>query len=293
METEIWFNLIHACHQNEIPLLLLNARLSAKSAKGYQRLSSLTHRALNELSSIAAQTNEDAQRLTKLSGRQISVMGNLKYEIVPPPAMLQLVQQLREMFGKNRPIFLAASTRDGEEELILAALATLNIPNLLLVLVPRHPQRFDAVAKLVEQHKFTLQKRSENQIVLPQTQVVLGDSMGEMFAYYSACDIAFIGGSLLPFGGQNLIEASAVGRPVLIGPHTYNFEQATALAIAADAALRIDNSAQLATTLNALFIDPARMAKMGSAGLQFVKNNTGATERALQLVQRNINAKLN
>ena len=245
------------------------------------------------MSSIAAQTNEDAQRLTKLSGRQISVMGNLKYEIVPPPAMLQLGQQLREMFGKNRPIFLAASTRDGEEELILAALATLNIPNLLLVLVPRHPQRFDAVAKLVEQHKFTLQKRSENQIVLPQTQVVLGDSMGEMFAYYSACDIAFIGGSLLPFGGQNLIEASAVGRPVLIGPHTYNFEQATALAIAADAALRIDNSAQLATTLNALFIDPARMAKMGSAGLQFVKNNTGATERALQLVQRNINAKLN
>ncbi|MFM2397019.1 MAG: 3-deoxy-D-manno-octulosonic acid transferase, partial [Pseudomonadota bacterium] len=182
----------------------------------------------------------------------------------------------------------AASTRDGEEELILDAISALNLPELLTIMVPRHPQRFDQVAKLIEQRGLAYQKRSDNLVISADTKVVLGDSMSEMFAYYAACDLAFIGGSLLPFGGQNLIEASSVGRPVLIGPHTYNFEQATELAIAAGAALRVENATELQQKICELFAQPQRLAEMGNAGLLFVKSNTGATEKALNLVQQNL-----
>jgi len=288
LETEIWANLIHQCHRRSLPLLLLNARLSEKSARGYAKFSGLTRAALSELAGIAAQTPADAQRLMSLGASNVQMMGNLKYDIAPPPALLQLGAQLRTQFGAQRKIFLAASTREGEEELILDAISALNLPELLTIIVPRHPQRFDQVAKLLEQRGISYQKRSNNDAILTATKVVLGDSMGEMFAYYAACDLAFIGGSLLPFGGQNLIEASAVGRPVLIGPHTYNFEQATELAIAAGAALRVENITELQQKISALFAQPQRLVEMGNAGLLFVKSNTGATEKALNLVQQNL-----
>jgi len=288
LETEIWANLIHQCHRRSLPLLLLNARLSKKSARGYAKFSGLTRAALSELAGIAAQTPDDAQRLSALGASNIQLMGNLKYDIAPPSAMLQLGAQLREQFGTERKIFLAASTRDGEEELILDAISALNLPELLTIMVPRHPQRFDQVAKLIEQRGLAYQKRSDNLVISADTKVVLGDSMSEMFAYYAACDLAFIGGSLLPFGGQNLIEASSVGRPVLIGPHTYNFEQATELAIAAGAALRVENATELQQKICELFAQPQRLAEMGNAGLLFVKSNTGATEKALNLVQQNL-----
>ena len=286
LETEIWFNLIHACHTGEIPLLLLNARLSEKSACGYKRAERLTRHALGELSTIAAQTTDDAARLAALGASNVSVMGNLKFDIEPPPAMLELGGQLRDQFGAPRKIFLAASTRAGEEALILDALKQTDIPQLLTVIVPRHPQRFGEVADLLAQRGIHFQRRSENRAVAPETQVVLGDSMGEMFAYYAACDLAFIGGSLLPFGGQNLIEACAIGKPVLIGPHTYNFAQASQFAVDGGAAIRVENVADLAHNLKNLFSNSANMQEMGSAGLRFVSEHRGATEKALLHINR-------
>jgi 3-deoxy-D-manno-octulosonic-acid transferase len=284
LETEVWFNLIQACHINKIPLLLLNARLSEKSAARYARYPQLVRDSLRELHLIAAQTEDDAERLARLCGRSIPVMGNLKFDIEPPPAMLVLGRSLRELFGLHRPVFLAASTREGEEALLLDALPQASVPDLLVVIVPRHPQRFDAVATLIEQHGLRYRRRSSNIAIDASTQVVLGDSMGEMFAYYAACDVAFIGGSLLPFGGQNLIEASAVGKPVLIGSHTYNFAQATEMAIACGAAMQIANADELVRQLNLLLHDAIRLAKLGQAGLQFVKDNQGATEHAATLI---------
>ena len=284
LETEIWFNLIQACRTGDIPLLLLNARLSEKSARGYGRFASLTRSALGELTAIAAQTVADAQRLQILGATNPAIMGNLKFDIEPPAEMLQLGAKLRQRFGRNRPVFLAASTREGEESLLLEALKKVGIPGLLCVIVPRHPQRFDEVVRLIQQHGFNLQRRSENAAIAPATQIVLGDSMGEMFAYYAACDVAFIGGSLLPFGGQNLIEACAVGKPVLIGPHTYNFAQATAMAIAAGAALQVNDAEELAAQLTHLLKDTDPRAQMSEAGLAFARSNRGATETAVQLI---------
>lgn len=282
METEIWFNLIHSCHTMRIPLLLLNARLSEKSAARYARYPNLTRLGLNELSAISAQSEVDAARITGLGAKNVSVMGNLKFDIQPPSAMLKLGEIMRNQFGKNRKVFLAASTRVGEEMLLLSMLKQVDIPHLLTVIVPRHPQRFDDVADMLTQQGIRFQRRSENCPIAPDTQVVLGDSMGEMFAYYAACDLTFIGGSLLPFGGQNLIEACAVGKPVFIGPHTYNFAQASQLAVECGAAVRIQNSADLAQGLHNLLANPGQLTIIGQAGLHFVHTHRGATEQALQ-----------
>ncbi len=284
LETEVWFNLIHQANVMQIPLLLLNARLSEKSAARYGRFPRLTHNGLRELNLIAAQTDDDAQRLASLCGHAVPTMGNLKFDIAPPRALLELGTHLRIQLGAQRPVFLAASTREGEEALLLDALRHVDVENLLVVVVPRHPQRFEEVAMLIEQHGLRMQRRSANEPVAANTQVALGDSMGELFAYYAACDLAFIGGSLLPFGGQNLIEACSVGKPVLIGPYTYNFSQATEQAVASGAALRVNNADDLVSQVNILAQDAVRLKQMGQAGLGFVSDNQGATERALELV---------
>lgn len=284
METEIWFNLIHACHTGSTPVLLLNARMSEKSARGYARFARLTRNALLKLTSIAAQTQDDAMRLTRLGAKNVSVMGNLKFDIEPPASMLELGRQLHDQFGTRRKIFLAASTREGEEALLLGALERMLVPNLLLVIVPRHPQRFASVASLLEQRNIAYLRRSENRMVPAQVRVVLGDSMGEMFGYYAAADLAFIGGSLLPFGGQNLIESCAVGTPVLVGPYTYNFAEATQLAIDAGAAARVKDSGELIRSLQDLLNDPAALSKMRKQCDGFIRFNRGATERAMQII---------
>lgn len=285
LETEVWFNLIHRCKSLNIPLLLLNARLSEKSYARYARYPHLAHEGLHGLHLIAAQTDGDALRLSELCGRAVSTMGNLKFDIEPPAKMLELGDQLRKQFGE-RPVFLAASTREGEEALLLDALQNINAKDLLTVIVPRHPQRFDEVANMIEQRGLKMQRRSANVAIAMDTQIVLGDSMGEMFAYYAACDIAFIGGSLLPFGGQNLIEACAVGKPVLIGPHTYNFAQATELAVLSGAAIQISDAVHLVSELNSLLNDSHKSEEMAKAGLEFVRENQGATSHALQLLSR-------
>lgn len=288
LETEIWFNLIHACQKNGTPLLLLNARMSQKSATRYARFARLTHNALQQLSGIAAQTTDDAARLTKLGAQHVSVMGNLKFDIRAPTKLLELGRQLRTQFGVTRKVFLAASTRDGEEAMLLDMLQKLSLTHLLLVIVPRHPQRFSAVAALLEQRGIRFQYRSENRAVAVGVQVLLGDSMGEMFAYYAAADIAFIGGSLLPYGGQNLIEACAVGTPVLIGPHTHNFAEATRWAVKAGAALQVKDSAQLAEELERLLATTATPAALHAMRLhcsEFVNAHRGATDKALRIIK--------
>ena len=291
METEIWFNLIHACRDAGTPLLLLNARMSEKSARNYARFARLTRDALGELAAIAAQTDEDAARLAGLGARDVAVTGNLKFDIEPSSAMLQLGGQLRAQFGAGRKVFLAASTRDGEEALLLDALKDMRIPELLLVIVPRHPQRFGEVAQLLEQRGIAFRRRSEmgrtgqHSAIIPQDmQAVLGDSMGELFAYYTAADLAFIGGSLLPYGGQNLIEACAVGTPVLVGPHTYNFAEATRLAVGAGAAVQVRDSGELMIKLQHLLDDPDALPKMRRQCAGFVGNNRGATDKSLHII---------
>lgn len=284
METEIWLNLIHCCRTMQIPLLLLNARLSEKSAARYALYPELIRSGLQEFSIISAQSEADAARITGLGASNVSVMGNLKFDIQPPPMMLQLGAQLRTQLGKTRKIFLVASTRTGEEILLLSMLQQMDIPSLLTVIVPRHPQRFGDVAGMLARQGIRFQCRSENSLVRSDTQVILGDSMGELFAYYAACDLAFIGGSLLPFGGQNLIEACALGKPVIMGPYTYNFTQASQQAVESGAALRIQNVEELAQSVQNLFAHPDQLVRMGQAGLYFVCAHRGATEKAMQHV---------
>ena len=285
METEIWFNLVYACKNAGVPLLLVNARMSERSARKYGRFKALTRGSLRALAAIAAQTRADADRLTRLGAPRVEVSGNLKFDIAAPQSAIDLGNTLRGRFGAARPVFLAASTREGEEALILPALAKIGIPHLLTVIVPRHPQRFDQVAELLSQHGVRFQRRSENQLIAAETQVVLGDSMGEMFAYYAACDIAFIGGSLLPLGGQNLIEAAAMGKPILVGPHTFNFATATELAIQAGAARRVANAGELSETAGDLLQNQEKARAMSAAALAFADEHSGATERLMKLIE--------
>ena len=284
METEVWPNLIASCRDRGVPLWLVNARLSEKSARRYARFPRLAREAFSQLSGVCAQTERDAARIGALGAGHVVVCGNVKFDVTPPAPMLELGRTLRERFGQARPVFLAASTREGEEIAVLEAIRAMAVPGLLAVIVPRHPQRFDEVAALIRQTGLTVARRSEDRAVAAATRVVLGDSMGEMFAYYAACDVAFIGGSLMPLGGQNLIEACAVGTPVLVGPHTFNFLEATQQAVACGAALRVGDAASLAATAASLLGDPARRQAMAQAGRAFAAAHRGAVARTLQIV---------
>ena len=278
METELWPHLIQACHAAEIPLFLANARLSAHSARGYQRLRGLIRPALAALTGIAAQTPDDAARLQALGAQSVRVCGNLKFDILPPPEAAALAAVFRQRIG-TRPVWLAASTREGEEALLLAALPD-DLP-ALTVIVPRHPQRFEAVAALLTARGVRWQRRSTDEPIRPDTQVWLGDSMGELFAYYQAADLAFVGGSLLPLGGQNLIEPASVGCPVVVGFSTFNFAEAAALSLAAGAAQQVQTAEALMHTVQTLLADPAQRQAMAAAGLRFAEAHRGATARTL------------
>ena len=285
METEIWPNLIRAGRARSIPLFLVNARLSEKSYAGYRRFGGLVRESLAGFAAVAAQSEDDARRLAALGAGEVRVTGNVKFDIAPPPEQLELGQALRRGMGDARPVLLAASTREGEEALLLDALEGIAAAGLLTVIVPRHPQRFDEVARLLEARGVRYQRRSAQAATAAGTRVVLGDSMGEMFAYYAACDVAFIGGSLLPLGGQNLIEACAVGKPVLIGPSTYNFADAVELAVQAGAAIRVPDPAALAREAGRLLRDPAAARRMSQAALAFANAHRGATARVLELIK--------
>ncbi|UCH49782.1 MAG: lipid IV(A) 3-deoxy-D-manno-octulosonic acid transferase [Betaproteobacteria bacterium] len=284
METELWPTLVARCARRGAAIQLLNARLSDRSAKRYERFSTLSRRMLNQLKIICTQTERDAKRFRELGARHVQVTGNMKFDREAPEEQLKLGSQLRQLFGQQRQIFLAASTRDDEETLLLDAINNAGTTDFLTVIVPRHPQRFDSVADLLRRNNVSYQRRSDNQPIDTQTRVALGDSMGEMFAYYAACDVAFVGGSLLPLGGQNLLEACAVGKPVIVGPHTFNFEEATEQAIEAGAALRVDDAQMLVSTVSDLLADPVRAKQIGDAGRRFMAMHRGATERTLKAI---------
>ena len=285
METEIWFHLVGECQHSGVPLLLANARMSDKSARSYAAVAPLVRVALGGLSAVAAQTTEDAERLRSLGARTVEVTGNLKFDADPGAGSKSLAAQFRHRFG-SRAVLLAASTREGEEELLLDALEQNAIGDAILVIVPRHPQRFDTVAQLLASRGLKFIRRSTNAPLDADCDIVLGDSMGEMAAYYRACDVAFVGGSLLTYGGQNLIEACAAGVPVLIGPHTYNFAQAAESAVAAGAALRISSAEEMIRLARSILQDTGLRERMGNAGVAFCAAHRGATERTLAICER-------
>jgi len=286
METEVWPNLIAQCVSLHVPVALVNARLSERSLAKAQRLSALMSEAARGFSCVAAQTDADAERLRRFGAPNVHVTGSVKFDVTPPEQALAKGAALRAQMGAQ-PVLLCASTREGEENLILDALTTSGMDDVLTVLVPRHPQRFDEVAKMIEARGLEMCRRSalDADAIASDVRVMLGDSMGEMFAYYAACDIAFIGGSLLPLGGQNLIEACAVGKPVLIGPHTFNFATVSEDAIAVGAALRIpDAAAMIAAAMKLLHTD-TELANMGSNAQAFAQQHRGATERTMALLK--------
>lgn len=285
METEIWPNLLRMCRQQGVPVLLINARLSARSAKRYRWLGQEMAQALSVFCAIAAQSDADAQRLTALGGQRVSVMGNVKFDIDPPVAQIELGLQWRASAGAARQIWLAASTREGEEALVLEAWRAMQPHPALLVIVPRHPQRFEQVAQLIQAQGWRYQRRSSGQAVSADSQVWLGDSMGELFAYYRMSDVAVIGGSLLPFGGQNLIEAAAVGCPVIVGPHSWNFSEISQTAIACGAAVQVVAEPwALTTSVVTLLGDAGQRLRMQTAGVAFGQRYRGATQRVMPMI---------
>jgi 3-deoxy-D-manno-octulosonic-acid transferase len=282
METEVWPNLLGVCAQNGVPLLLANARMSEKSARGYRRLRALSAPAFRSLAAVCAQSADDAQRLAALGARHIEVTGNLKFDIHPDPQQLAAGRAWRAALG--RPVLLLASTREGEEKLLLDALPS-GDGSFLVVVVPRHPQRFDEVAAMAQG------RRSRGDAVEKETRMYLGDTMGEMSFYYGACDVALIGGSFVPVGGQNLIEALAAGAPVVIGPSVYNFAQATQLALEAGAAVQAqDPRSGIEEGLKLLKQEPKRKA-MSEAGLRLCEAHRGATERHIAVCRRLLTAR--
>ncbi|SHN42290.1 3-deoxy-D-manno-octulosonic-acid transferase [Duganella sacchari] len=295
METEVWPNLIAVCGAKGVPVVLANARLSERSLRKATRLGSLMQNAARGISLVAAQTEADAQRIRSLGVPRVEVTGSIKFDVVVPDTALAIGAALRAAIGE-RPVLLCASTREGEEELILQAYVSARsaLPAAtLLLIVPRHPQRFDEVEKMIAARGLTVARRS--QLVLDgsamphSVEVLLGDSMGEMFAYYSACEVAFVGGSLMPLGGQNLIEPAALGKPVLIGQHTFNFELVTEDALAAGGAQRITDAADLMSTAARLLSNSTQRATMGDNALAFANQHRGATRRTLALLPTLIN----
>lgn len=290
METELWPNLIQTCADAGVPLLLANARLSQKSLDGYLRVKPLIAPAVARLSGVLAQSPADADRLRQLGAQQVEVVGNIKFDNLPPPALVERGQGWKTALAGRR-LLLFASSREGEEILLLEALKHAGWPDdLLLLLVPRHPQRFDEVAALLAQQGLPAVRRSawEGDVLAPQVRVLLGDSMGEMTAWFALAEVVVMGGSILPFGSQNLIEACAVGAPVLLGPSVFNFAQAAELALECGAARQEADADALARTALQLLSDEDARSAMGQAGREFAAAHRGATQRLLDYLVRKV-----
>lgn len=292
METEIWPNLMHACREAGVPLFLANARLSARSERGYLRVRGLTAPALATLSGCFAQTADDARRLQHIGAQAVQVCGNTKYDVSMPPDTDDKAAQLRALVGK-RPIWLAASTREyhgnDEAEQILRAWQNYRGDALLLI-VPRHPERFQAACDTAAALGLRVQRRSSNEAVRPDTQVWVGDSMGEMAAYCRVADSVFVGGSLVDSGCQNIIEPMAAQRAVLFGPSTYNFQAACAGALAAGAAVQIHSAAELIAQWTRWQAEPQQQRAVAARAAAFVAQHRGAAEKMAQAVAEVLSA---
>lgn len=290
METELWPNLIHACADAGIPLVLANARLSQKSLDGYLKVKPLLAPAMARLAGVLAQSPADAQRLRELGAGVVEVMGNIKFDNLPQQELVERGQRWKASLAGRR-LLLFASSRDGEEALLLEALTRAGWPgDLLLLLVPRHPQRFGEVAGLLAGQGLKTVRRSawQGEALEGDVRVLLGDSMGEMTAWFASADVVVMGGSVLSFGSQNLIEACAVGAPVLLGPSVFNFAQAAELALACGAALQQPDADRIVHSALQLLDDPLAREKMGRAGQEFAAAHRGATQRLLDYLERRL-----
>ena len=283
METEVWPNLIATCRRRELPIALINARLSERSAKRYQGIGRWIRPSFEQLDRVLAQSPADAERLRGLGAGNVAVCGNLKFDVLIPAGLDPLIERLRYWSG-DRPVLMLASSRSGEEELLLDALQSRWPEELLLLLVPRHPDRFDEVAELLRKRGLTFVRRSEERRLTPQTRVLLGDSMGEMFAYYGLADLACIGGSLAPRGGQNLIEAAAMGLPIVTGPHMFNFADATRCAVESGLAFQEADADGMVLRALELLDDTAQRARIRDIALSWVDQHRGATQRTIDAI---------
>ena len=290
METELWPNLFHACHQDDIPLLLINARLSVRSVAGYRKVRSLAEQTLALVTEIAAQGEMDAARFESLGAdaRRITITGNLKFEQRLPPSLLERAEVLRRDWGVGRPVWIAASTHEGEDELVLDVFRTLRkrYRDCLLVLVPRHPERFGYVAELARYRGYNTVLRSERQPCTPETAVFIGDTMGELTLFYAASDVAFVGGSLVHHGGHNMLEPAALGIPVVTGPHVFNFAEITELLLKAGACEKVESTAELTGTVSRWLGDANERHRIGQQGRLTVEKNRGALKTVMAMIER-------
>lgn len=289
METELWPNMVAECGRAEVPVVLANGRLSERSARGYQRVSWLVRPMFAALDWLAVQSAPEAGRFMALGARHdaLTVTGSIKFDLKPSAAVLQGAADWRNQWGE-RPVWIAASTHAGEDEIVLQAHRQLlrQHPQALLILVPRHPERFDGVARLVEQAGLSLVRRSAGVQPGLSDQVLLGDSMGELMQFYACADVAFVGGSLIAGGGHNYLEPAALGVPVLSGPHRFNFVEISELLEKAGALIEIADADALAAQVVRWLDDPASARAAGDAGQAVVKANQGALERLLQGIGR-------
>jgi len=290
METELWPNLFAECNRKNIPIVVANARLSEKSAHGYQRVAKLTYKMLNSISVLAAQAESDAQRFVQLGlpADRINITGSLKFDVNISDNLISRGAELRAILGVDRPIWLAASTHPGEDEIMLAAhrLLLQKIPNALLILVPRHPERFDAVANLIRQQNFKLVRRSKKTALEPTTTVYLADSIGEMMLLFAACDIACVAGSFVPVGGHNIIEPAALKKPVITGPIVFNFAEISATMVESRGMYQVKNSAELANLLIKFINDQEFANVTGENAYSVVLKNRGALQRQLAVIKQ-------
>ncbi|WP_438951185.1 lipid IV(A) 3-deoxy-D-manno-octulosonic acid transferase [Porticoccus sp.] len=292
METELWPNLIHGCAERNIHIVLANARLSEKSARGYRRFAALTGPMLQCINTVAAQHEEDGQRflLLGLPAPQLLVTGNIKFDLTLDEPLRARAAQLRTQWqaGSQRPILLVASTHRGEDDILLDAFEQIRqqFPALLLVLVPRHPERFDDVVKRCLARGLNTVRRSGGTSPATTDQVLVGDTMGELLVFFGACDIAFIGGSLVPTGGHNLIEPAVWQVPVLSGPHLFNFADVSRLLLAAGGMAICKDARSIADNVVVLLGDPDAAARMGAAAKTVAEKNRGALDRLLTVIER-------
>lgn len=292
MEKEIWPNLFAACKVQSVPLFVVNARLSARSARSYRKIPGLVKPALACVTSIAVQTQEDRLRFIEIGAapEQVQVPGNIKFDVTIDAATLAEGRKLKEMVFAGRWVWIIASTHQGEEEVFLDLYPALKagIPNLLLLIVPRHPERFQQVRTLCEQRGLAVIMRSEQRACSAQTDVYIGDSMGELKMLYAAADIAFVGGSLVAVGGHNVLEPAAIGVPVLFGPQMFNFQEIAERILAADAAIQCLDKQALTDAVLQLYRDEAFRNRLVGNGRLFVQGNQGATARLVALLGQSL-----
>jgi 3-deoxy-D-manno-octulosonic-acid transferase len=288
VETEIWPNILHQCRRRGIPTVLANARLSERSARGYGRLGRFSTETFGNLSLVAAQSTTDRDRFLALgvSPQRLVVTGSIKFDVRLSPSLQEQSAVIKRTWGVDRPVWIAASTHEGEDEQVLAAHRVVleQVEDALLVLVPRHPERFARVGAMVAREGFRQVRRSEGRTCTPDTQVFLGDSMGELPMFIAAGDVAFVGGSLVPHGGHNLLEPAASGVPAVTGPHVFNFAQITDMLVAAGGAVKVTDADALGSTVSRWLQDASLRARIGENGRRVVAQNRGALDRLVSLV---------